>query len=87
MKGNKRENHSNPVCLQVCVELRYELSQALLKKDEAERELRDVSTRAGRQIEKATQVGGRFMRAIQQPESSVPESLLLEFLMFKVILH
>lgn len=53
-----RTSHSNPGFLQVCVELRYELSQALLKRDEAERELRDVSTKTGRRTEKAAQVGG-----------------------------
>lgn len=44
--------------LQVCAELRYKLSQALLKKDEAERQLRDVSTKMDRQTEKAAQVEG-----------------------------
>lgn len=45
----------------MCVKLRYELSQAVLKKDEAEKELRDVSAKTARQIEKAAQVkGGQF---------------------------
>lgn len=38
------------------MDLRYQLSQAQLKKEEAERELRDVSTKTGRQMEKAAQV-------------------------------
>ncbi|XP_075906954.1 serologically defined colon cancer antigen 8 homolog isoform X1 [Nelusetta ayraudi] len=47
---NQEQDHAK-----VCVELRYELSQALLKRDEAERELRDVSTKTGRRTEKAAQ--------------------------------
>ncbi|KAM4592160.1 serologically defined colon cancer antigen 8 homolog isoform 2-T2 [Odontesthes bonariensis] len=39
----------------VCVELRYQLSQAKLKKDEAERELRDLNARTSRHMEKAAQ--------------------------------
>ncbi|TKS85908.1 Serologically defined colon cancer antigen 8 -like protein [Collichthys lucidus] len=39
----------------VCVDLRYQLSQAQLKKEEAERELRELSTKASRQMEKAAQ--------------------------------
>ncbi|KAG7228550.1 hypothetical protein INR49_007724 [Caranx melampygus] len=39
----------------VSVELRYQLSQALLKKDEAERELRELNTKTSRQMEKAAQ--------------------------------
>lgn len=38
------------------MDLRYQLNQAQLKKEEAERELRDVSTKTGRQMEKAAQV-------------------------------
>lgn len=38
------------------VDLRYQLSQALLKKEEAERELRDLTAKTHRQIEKAAQV-------------------------------
>ncbi|KAJ0066984.1 hypothetical protein NL108_006232 [Boleophthalmus pectinirostris] len=37
------------------VDLRYQLSQALLKKEEAERELRDLTAKTHRQIEKAAQ--------------------------------
>ncbi|XP_022619558.1 serologically defined colon cancer antigen 8 isoform X1 [Seriola dumerili] len=39
----------------VSVELRYQLSQAQLKKDEAERELRELNTKTNRQMEKAAQ--------------------------------
>ncbi|XP_076599350.1 serologically defined colon cancer antigen 8 homolog [Chaetodon auriga] len=39
----------------VCVDLRYQLSQAQLKKEEAERELREFNTKSSRQIEKAAQ--------------------------------
>ncbi|XP_029376512.1 serologically defined colon cancer antigen 8 homolog isoform X2 [Echeneis naucrates] len=39
----------------MCVELRYQLSQAQLKKDEAERELRELNTKTSRQKEKAAQ--------------------------------
>lgn len=38
------------------MDLRYQLSQAQLKKEEAERELRELSTKASRQMEKAAQV-------------------------------
>lgn len=63
-------SHSDLGCVQVCAELRYDLSQALLKKDEAERELRDSSTKTGRQIEKAAQVGRTqdSFEQIEQPE-------------------
>ncbi|XP_047458486.1 serologically defined colon cancer antigen 8 homolog isoform X2 [Mugil cephalus] len=40
---------------QVCVDLRYQLSQAKLKKEEAERELRDLNGKTSRQMEKAAQ--------------------------------
>ncbi|XP_071336290.1 serologically defined colon cancer antigen 8 homolog isoform X2 [Trachinotus anak] len=39
----------------VSVELRYQISQAQLKKDEAERELRELNTKTSRQMEKAAQ--------------------------------
>ncbi|XP_039995974.1 serologically defined colon cancer antigen 8 homolog isoform X2 [Xiphias gladius] len=39
----------------LCVELRYQLSQAQLKKEEAERELRELNTKTSRQMEKAAQ--------------------------------
>ncbi|XP_037320995.2 serologically defined colon cancer antigen 8 homolog [Pungitius pungitius] len=39
----------------VCVELRYQLSQAQLKKEEAERELRELNTKTSRHVEKAAQ--------------------------------
>uniref|UniRef100_A0A8D0D1Q2 SHH signaling and ciliogenesis regulator sdccag8 n=1 Tax=Sander lucioperca TaxID=283035 RepID=A0A8D0D1Q2_SANLU len=39
----------------VCLELRYQLSQAQLKKEEAERELRELNTKTSRQMEKAAQ--------------------------------
>ncbi|GLD63959.1 serologically defined colon cancer antigen 8 homolog [Lates japonicus] len=39
----------------VCVELRYQLSQAQLKKEEAERELRELGAKTSRQMEKAAQ--------------------------------
>lgn len=39
----------------VCVELRYQLSQAQLKKEEAERELRELNTKTSRQMEKTAQ--------------------------------
>lgn len=39
----------------VCVDLRYQLSQAALKKEEAERELRELNAKTSRQMEKAAQ--------------------------------
>ncbi|XP_071370174.1 serologically defined colon cancer antigen 8 homolog isoform X1 [Centroberyx affinis] len=39
----------------VCVDLRYQLSQAQLKREEAERELRELGTKTTRQAEKAAQ--------------------------------
>lgn len=51
-----------PCSLQACVDLRYQLSQAQLKKEEAERERRDLSTKTGRQMEKAAQVCSRSTR-------------------------
>ncbi|XP_056327046.1 serologically defined colon cancer antigen 8 homolog isoform X2 [Danio aesculapii] len=39
----------------VCAELRFLLSQAQLKKDEAERDVRDISSKLGRQLELAEQ--------------------------------
>ncbi|XP_035519379.1 serologically defined colon cancer antigen 8 homolog [Morone saxatilis] len=39
----------------VCVDLRYQLSQAQLKREEAERELRELSNKTSRQMEKAAQ--------------------------------
>ncbi|XP_045926784.1 serologically defined colon cancer antigen 8 homolog isoform X1 [Micropterus dolomieu] len=39
----------------VCVDLRYQLRQAQLKKEEAERELRELGTKTSRQMEKAAQ--------------------------------
>ncbi|XP_026165209.1 serologically defined colon cancer antigen 8 homolog isoform X1 [Mastacembelus armatus] len=39
----------------VCVDLRYQLNQAQLKKEEAERELRELNSKSSRQMEKATQ--------------------------------
>ncbi|XP_059215526.1 serologically defined colon cancer antigen 8 homolog [Centropristis striata] len=39
----------------VCVDLRYQLSQAQLKKEEAERELRELKTKTSRRMEKAAQ--------------------------------
>ncbi|XP_034753254.1 serologically defined colon cancer antigen 8 homolog isoform X1 [Etheostoma cragini] len=39
----------------VCLDLRYQLSQAQLKKEEAERELRELNTKTSRQREKAAQ--------------------------------
>ncbi|CAI5654581.1 unnamed protein product [Oreochromis niloticus] len=39
----------------VCVDLRYQLSQAALKKQEAERELRELNAKTSRQMEKAAQ--------------------------------
>ncbi|XP_030296695.1 serologically defined colon cancer antigen 8 homolog [Sparus aurata] len=39
----------------VCVDLRYQLSQAQLKREEAERELRELNTKTSRQMEKAAQ--------------------------------
>lgn len=58
------------------MELRYELSQALLKRDEAERELRDVSTKTGRRTEKAAQVGGSqdLLEQFNNLSSRVPAS-------------
>jgi len=41
---------------QVCAELRFLLSQAQLKKEEAEREVRDISSKLGRQLELVEQV-------------------------------
>lgn len=40
----------------MCGELRYQLSQAQLKREEAERELRDFRSKLGRQLELAQQV-------------------------------
>lgn len=45
-----------PRHFKVCVDLRYQLSQAQLKKEEAERELRELGTKTSRQMEKAAQV-------------------------------
>uniref|UniRef100_A0A1A8JHK4 Serologically defined colon cancer antigen 8 n=1 Tax=Nothobranchius kuhntae TaxID=321403 RepID=A0A1A8JHK4_NOTKU len=39
----------------VCMELRFQLSQAKLKKEEAERDLREINAKASRQMEKAAQ--------------------------------
>ncbi|KAF3708062.1 Serologically defined colon cancer antigen 8 -like protein [Channa argus] len=39
----------------MCVDLRYQLSQTQLKKEEAERELRELNTKTSRQMEKAAQ--------------------------------
>ncbi|XP_040905137.1 serologically defined colon cancer antigen 8 homolog [Toxotes jaculatrix] len=39
----------------VCVELRYQLSQAQLKKEEAQRELRELNTKTSRHMENAAQ--------------------------------
>uniref|UniRef100_A0A3Q2ZLK9 SHH signaling and ciliogenesis regulator sdccag8 n=1 Tax=Kryptolebias marmoratus TaxID=37003 RepID=A0A3Q2ZLK9_KRYMA len=39
----------------VCMDLRYQLNQAKLKKEEAERELRELNAKASRQMEKAKQ--------------------------------
>ncbi|XP_034537533.1 serologically defined colon cancer antigen 8 homolog [Notolabrus celidotus] len=39
----------------VCVDLRYQLSQAQLKKEEAESELRELNTKTSRRMEKAAQ--------------------------------
>lgn len=74
MKKQKGQCYLKLCCLQVCAELRYELSQALLKKDEAERELRDVSTKKARQTEKVAQVEGNhnLFRAIQLSEFMSP---------------
>ncbi|XP_029926256.1 serologically defined colon cancer antigen 8 homolog [Myripristis murdjan] len=44
----------------VCVDLRYQLSQAQLKREEAERELRDLSTNTARRKEKAAQEVARL---------------------------
>lgn len=41
---------------QVCAELRFLLSQAQLKKEDAEREVRDISSKLGRQLELVEQV-------------------------------
>lgn len=38
------------------MDLRYQLSQAQLKKDEVERELRELNAKTSRQMEKAAQV-------------------------------
>lgn len=38
------------------MDLRYQLSQTQLKKEEAERELRELTKRTSRQMEKAAQV-------------------------------
>lgn len=40
----------------MCVDLQYRLSQAQLKKEEAERELRELNSKTKRQMEKAAQV-------------------------------
>ncbi|XP_049592974.1 serologically defined colon cancer antigen 8 homolog isoform X2 [Syngnathus scovelli] len=39
----------------VCAELQYQLSNAQLKKEEAERELQDLKSKSSRQLEKSTQ--------------------------------
>ncbi|KAG7512309.1 serologically defined colon cancer antigen 8 isoform X1 [Solea senegalensis] len=46
------QEHDNT---KMCVELRYQLSRAQLKKEEAERELRELNTKTSRQMEKAAQ--------------------------------
>ncbi|XP_024916303.1 serologically defined colon cancer antigen 8 homolog isoform X4 [Cynoglossus semilaevis] len=46
------QEHDNT---QMCVELRHHVSQAQLRKDEAERELRETKTKTSRQMEKAAQ--------------------------------
>lgn len=46
---------------QVCAELRFLLSQAQLKKEEAEREVRDISSKLGRQLELVEQVRETFI--------------------------
>lgn len=76
MKEQKGQCHLKLCYVQVCAELRYDLSQALLKKDEAERELRDVSTKTGRQIELAAQVVGshRLLEQFNHLTSWVPVS-------------
>lgn len=38
------------------MDLRYQLSQAQLRKEEAERELRELHTKTSRHVEKAAQV-------------------------------
>lgn len=42
------------------MELRYQLSNANLKKEEAERELRELRAKTDRQKEKAAQVASNF---------------------------
>lgn len=46
---------------QVCAELLFLLSQAQLKKEEAEREVRDISCKLGRQLELVEQVRETFI--------------------------
>uniref|UniRef100_A0A3Q0RLI6 SHH signaling and ciliogenesis regulator sdccag8 n=1 Tax=Amphilophus citrinellus TaxID=61819 RepID=A0A3Q0RLI6_AMPCI len=50
-----RDKSSLSSQLEVCVDLRYQLSQAALKKEEAERELRELNAKTSRQMEKAAQ--------------------------------
>ena len=45
-----------PLLPQVCGELRYQLSQAQLRREEAERGLRETSSKTSRQVELAGQV-------------------------------
>ncbi|CAL8298258.1 unnamed protein product [Merluccius merluccius] len=40
---------------QMCVDLRYQLSQAVVKRDETQRELRELATKTSRQTERASQ--------------------------------
>lgn len=85
--GRKQKGpfHSVLCYPQVCVKLRYELSQALLKKDEAEKELRDVSTKTGRQTEKAAQVerSHSLLKQFNHLSLWVPP----EFLIGRLIFH
>ena len=42
--------------VQMSVDLRYQLSQAVMRREETQRELRDLATRTSRQTEHSSQV-------------------------------
>ncbi|TNN64344.1 Serologically defined colon cancer antigen 8 [Liparis tanakae] len=50
----------------MCVDLRYQLSQAQLKKEEAERELRELNSKSSQRMEKAAQVRLHSTRRLVQ---------------------
>jgi hypothetical protein len=45
----------------MCVDLRYQLSQAVMKRKETESELRELATKTSRQTERSSQVAQRCL--------------------------